>query len=84
MPTPKVPETIKQRQPKAVLVVSAEFTGMTNFPTSVENAQVVIQKYLEEQLQAGYRYAGTITRDVGAETRNFLVFYLDPSLVTSK
>ena len=72
----KFEATSQQSKAKpSVLVVSAESTSMSNFPTSVENAQFVVQAYLEEQLKAGYKYAGTITRDVGSETRSFLVFY---------
>ena len=73
MPTPVAKDTPLSKPP--VKVMSAENTGMDNFPWSVESAQLDVTKFLTEQYEDGYKYAGTITRNVGAEVRSYLVFY---------
>lgn len=59
-----------------VLVVNSRDTGIDNYPFSVERAGQLLKDYLTDMRQKGYKFGGTISRDVGTESREFYVFYL--------
>lgn len=61
--------------PPSVKVVEAHNTSMDNFPSSVETAAKQLEKWLTSLESQGYRYHGTISRDVGSESRQFYIFY---------
>jgi hypothetical protein len=74
MPTTKPnPEATKP----LYLVEEASDTSMPNYPLSVESALKDVQTYIALKLSEGYKFGGTIYREVGPHTRAFLVFYLD-------
>ncbi len=62
-------------QTPEVKVVTAEDTGMDNYPFSVEVARANLEQYLATMAADGYKYHGTISRPVGIEDRSFYVFY---------
>ena len=59
-----------------VLVINSRDTGLDNYPFSVERAGQLLKDYLTDMRQKGYKFGGTISRDVGTESREFYVFYL--------
>ena len=61
------------KKPEVLVVNSHDFGD--NYPATIESAQRQLEERLLSYLELGWTYHGIISRNIGAVSRDYYVFY---------
>lgn len=56
-------------------LVDSQNCGIPNYPMTTAAAEQALKDLLQKQIHEGFKYAGTITRNLSGTVREYYVFY---------